>query len=351
MKISSIRHRTAVKRSAAVFLLCAVLLSGCALQSTQKKRYTETFVSVFDTVTTVTGHAESEDAFREAVAYVKDGLEHYHRLFDIYNEYEGVNNLKTLNDRAALEPLKVDMSIIELLEDCREFYTLSGGVFNPAMGGVLSLWHKAREDGIADPQNAYLPSRDALAEAARHSDPESIVIDRERSTVFFSDPELKLDVGGAAKGWAVQRVCENAPEGLLVNVGGNVYATGPKTEDGEPWAVGIQDPKNEEGYLHILNITYGSVVTGGSYQRTYTVDGKEYHHIIDPNTLYPAELWESVSVVADDSGMADMLSTALFLLDRQAGQELLDRFSARAMWADKEGNKYYSTGFEELIKS
>ncbi len=339
-------------RILALVMACCLLLTGCGTQQAPaQKQYTATFLSLFDTVTTVVGKADSEEAFQEKVQQLRDSLDRYHRLFDIYQEYEGINNLKTVNDSAGIAPVKVDKEIIDLLEDSKAYYTATGGAFNPAMGTVLRLWHDAREDGLNDPANAYLPDAQGLKAAAMHMDPEDIILDREASTVFFADPDLKLDVGAIAKGWAVQRVCQQAPEGLLISVGGNVCATGPKSADGTPWAVGIQNPDGSSNYLHILNVKKGCVVTSGSYQRAYGVDGTLYHHIIDPNTLYPSELWTSVTVVSEDSGLADVLSTSLFLLDREAGQALLDRYGAQAMWVDTLGNQYYSPGFQDLIRN
>ncbi len=333
-------------------LLCLTLLGGCASPSEpEKKQYTATFLELFDTVTTVVGRAESEEAFQAMVQPVRDELERYHRLFDIYDSYDGIVNLKTVNEQAALAPVTVDPIILDLLADCKRYSSATGGVFNPAMGSVLGLWHEAREDGLNDPSSAYLPDGDALLAASLHTDPNAIVLDREASTVYFSDPELKLDVGAIAKGWAVERICRALPSGLLISVGGNVCATGPKTEEGTPWAVGIQDPAGGESYLHILNITDGCVVTSGSYQRAYAVDGKRYHHIIDPATLYPGTLWTSVSVVCADSGLADVLSTSLFLLTREEGQALLDDFDAEAMWVTSSGEQFYSPGFRALIRN
>ncbi len=339
-------------RRVLLLCLCLVLFCSCAAptQPTQKQ-YTATFLELFDTVTTVVGRAESEEAFREKIQPLHDSLLYYHQLFDIYHDYDGINNLKTVNDRAGIEAVSVDMGILDLLEDAIRYHEATGGAFHPAMGSVLSLWHEAREDGLNDPENAYLPDETALIEAADHMDISDIVIDRENATVYLSDPAMKLDVGAIAKGWAVQKVCENAPTGLLLSVGGNVYATGPKDESGTPWAVGIKHPDNREEYLHILNITGGCVVTSGSYQRAYTVDGVSYHHIIDPTTLYPSKSYTSVTVVCADSGLADVLSTALFVLDREAGQTLLDRYNAHAVWVDTQGNKFYSPAFRDLIRN
>ena len=330
-------------------LLLCLTLCGCGIQAEQKQ-YSATFLTVFDTVTTILGRDTSEAAFTEKAQAVHDDLLYYHRLFDIYNEYEGLNNLKTVNDHPG-EAIAVDRAVIDLLLDCKEYYTLTLGRVNAAMGSVLYLWHEAREDGLNDIANAYLPDSEALSEAARHTSWDSVLIDEEACTVTITDPTLRLDVGAVAKGWSVQRAAEKAPGGLLISVGGNVCATGPKDSSGTPWVVGVQDPDGGENYLHTLYLTKGSMVTSGDYQRAYLVDGELYHHIIDPDTLYPGRLWRAVTVVCPDSGLADALSTALFLLPRSEGQKLLDKCGSTAMWVDAEGNMYYSDGFEDLIRT
>ena len=136
------------------------------------------------------------------------------------------------------------------------------------MGGVLALWHDARTAGLDDPASAALPDRAALERAAAHMDFDAVVIDEAASTVYISDPETRLDVGAVAKGWSAQRAAENAPEGLLISVGGNICVIGPKTEAGDPWVIGIQDPDGGD-YLHTVCVTGGSVVTSGDYQKYY----------------------------------------------------------------------------------
>ena len=341
-----------MKRFLSIVLLCTLLLSGCAGQEGKGlKQYNATFLTLFDTVTTIVGRAESEEAFTEMARKVHDELLIYHRLFDIYNDYEGVTNLKSVNDAAGIAPVTVDGQIIDLLLDCKKYYALTDGKVNVAMGSVLYLWHTARNDSINDPVHAYLPETEKLKAAAEHTDMEKLVIDREASTVFLSDPDMRLDVGAIAKGWALQRVCETAPEGLLISVGGNVCATGPKDEAGTPWVVGVQDPEDTARNLHTLNIPRGSVVTSGDYQRRYWVGETEYHHIIDPDTLLPGTLWRSVTIVCDDSGLADALSTALFLLPMEEGRKLLDKCGAEALWVDRENNRFMSPGFEALIRT
>lgn len=342
-----------MKRVACGLLLVCILLSGCASgqKMPEKKQYNASFLTIFDTVTTIVGKAESEEAFRETSQVVHDELLQYHQLFDIYNDYEGINNLKTVNDNAGIAPVTVDSRIIALLKDCMTYHELTGGKVNPAMGSVLQLWHVARNDGVNDPANAYLPEMEKLQQAAQCMDFSAVVIDEAASTVYITNSEVQLDVGAVAKGWSVQRVAETAPAGLLLSVGGNVCATGPKDENGTPWVVGVQDPNGGDSYLHTLNVTKGSVVTSGDYQRAYIVDGELYHHIIDPNTLYPSTLWRSVTIICEDSGLADALSTALFLLPLEEGQQLLDKTGALAMWVDRNGESFYSPGFQDYIRT
>ena len=272
-------------------------------------------------------------------------------MFDIYHEYAGINNLKTVNDRAGGEPVEVDSRLIDLLVFCRELDELTGGRVDVTMGSVLALWHEARSSGVDDPEHAALPDSGALKEAAEHTGFELLEIDREASTLRLTDPLARLDVGAVAKGYAVERVCQNAPEGLLLSVGGNVRATGPKP-GGEPWVVGVQEPDGgKEDYLHTLYVSNSSVVSSGDYQRYYTVDGVRYHHIIDPDTRYPGTRWRAVTVLCADSGLADGLSTALFLLSQEEGEALARQCGAEALWVAADGTLSCTGGFQEAVRT
>ena len=333
-------------------VLAVLLLSGCAAPASQSRKavYETTYLTLFDTVTTIKAAAESQEAFAETAGQIHDKLEYYHQLFDIYNDYPGMNNLKTVNDQAGIAPVAVDAALIDLLLDCKDYYEITGGMVNVAMGGVLQLWHEARNDGLNDPANARLPDPEKLGAAAQHMDIRRVEIDEEAGTVYLSDPELRLDVGAVAKGWSVQRLAETLPEGILLSVGGNICATGPKYPD-TPWVVGVRDPAGgAQDYLHTLYVSGGSVVTSGDYQRAYTVDGKLYHHIIDPETRMPSDYWRSVSVICDDSALADALSTALFLLPLEQGQALAEECGVGVLWVNAAGEEVMNDLFHERIK-
>ena len=317
--------------STLMMFLLSLSLVGCnQTKEIEKTKFTASFLSLFDTVTYIVGYSETKEEFEVKTQEIHDKLEIYHKLFDIYNTYEGVNNIKVINENAGKEEVVVDSIIIEFLLDCKEYYNITNGKVNVAMGSVLSLWHDARTEGINNPFEARLPDETKLIEAQNHISFDSIVINKEQSTVYISDPVCRLDVGAIAKGWSVQRVAEEYTEGFLISVGGNVCATGPKPKD-VSWVVGIQKHNSSTEYLHTLNIMKGSVVTSGDYQRKYTVDGKQYHHIIDPVTLYPSNYWHTVTIICDDSGVADMLSTALFLLPLEEGKAILEQFEAEVV--------------------
>lgn len=329
-----------------------LLLSGCQAGmngNAAANRYQTSFLNLFDTVTTIVGYAENEAQFQEQCQKIRDELEFYHELFDVYHDYPGINNVKTVNDNAGVAPVEVDPVLIDLLVFSREIYDQTDGRVNAAMGSVLKLWHESRTVGTDDPEAAALPEEAALREAAEHISFDGVVIDTEKRTVFLSDPLQRLDVGAVAKGYAAELVRRSAPSGYLISVGGNLCANGPRA-DGTPWVVGLENPDGGD-YLHTLNVSGGCVVTSGDYQRYYTVNGVRYHHIIDPQTLMPSRYWRSVTILCEDSGLADALSTALFLMPQAEGQRLLDHYHAEALWVDPDGNEFFSPGFSACIRS
>ena len=335
----------------------AAALAGCGKISEAPKlqRYDAQFLQLFDTVTSVVGYAEDEETFQAYVQELYDELEEYHQLYNIYNDYEGVHNIKTINDHAGMEPVEVDQRIIDMLDYAVEMEETTHGAFNVAMGSVLSIWHDYRTEGIDDPEHAALPPMEELKAAAEHMDIHQMEIDREKSTVYLPDPEMSLDVGAIAKGYATEMVCRKLEADgwnhALVSVGGNVRAIGTRA-DGSSWSVGIQNPdlQSDKKYLYTLAIKDMSLVTSGSYQRYYTVDGERYHHIIHPELLMPWNEYESVSILCRDSGMADALSTAVFNLDQEEGQKLIESLDqVEAMWLYPDGTEKYSSGFERYI--
>ncbi len=335
-------------------LAACLLLCGCSPKQAEPARYEQTFFDVFDTVTTVIVYSGDEDAAQQTIDEAHEMLVRYHKLFDIYNTYEDLNNLCTVNQNAGNAPVPVDEDILDLIAFGKEMHETTDGALNIAMGSVTALWTEYREAGLDDPDHAALPPEDELEEAGRHTDIGGVVIDRTAGTLYLADEALRLDVGAIAKGYAVQRVVEQLKsEGagsLLISAGGNVCAVGTKA-DGSNWKVGIQDPYSG-GYLLAVRVDDRSLVTSGTYERYYTVDGKDYHHIIDPKTLYPSVYYDSVSVLCADSALADALTTGLFCMPLEEGEALVDSLGgAEAFWVLPDGTQTTSAGFEAYVVS
>lgn len=346
-----------MKKIVSVFLALLLVFSFTSCSSVNKKeKFTSSFLDLFDTASTIIAYDESQEAFDAHMEQFHSRLEEYDRLYDIYNSYEGLANLYTVNQQAKDGPVKVDSRIIDLLEYCRYVYDLSEGKTNACFGSVLRLWHYSRDNAGNNPEEASLPDMTALKQAAEHTSFDSLVIDKENSTVYFSDPELKLDVGAIAKGYAVREMTSWAKENLwssaAISIGGNVSTFGFKNDDGKTlWNIGIENPDTEStDYLLNVKITDLSVVTSGDYQRYFVVDGKKYCHIINPDTLMPAEYVASVSVICNDSALGDALSTTLFNMPIDEGKKLVEGLDGvEAVWVDKEYNKSFSSGFENYI--
>lgn len=348
------------KKALLSVLLCAMLLQSIGLAGCGKKteKYTTYSFDYFDTVTTITGYADSQKAFDEVAGEILEELGEYHKLFTIYHRYDGMENLCTVNEtvNGAHRRVTVDPRITEMLLYAKDMYEKTDGTVNVAMGSVLSIWHDYRTEGVEEPWAAKLPEPDELKEAAIHTDIHKLEIDEAACTVTLTDPDMKLDVGAIAKGYAVEMAARSLEEkgisGYVINVGGNVRTVGPKG-DGTPWTVGIENPEedSEEGYLAYLELSGESLVTSGSYQRYYVVDGKRYHHIIDPETLFPSEGYVSVSVVTKSSADGDALSTALFCMDFEEGLALVESLEGvEAMWVLPDGTQKESSGFANYKK-
>lgn len=334
--------------------LILLLLNTAACGSAEKMRYEGEFLELFDTVTRIIGYAESKEEFSEYVQLIHDELEVYHELYDIYNNYEGVNNIKTINDNAGIGPVKVDRRIIDLLLFSREIHAMSDGKMNVAMGAVLKIWHEYRESGIDDPEHAETPPMELLLAASEHIDITGMVIDEENNTVYLKDPKMSLDVGGIAKGYAVEQVSRYIMEqGFtdgLISVGGNVRSFGYKGKNQELWSIGVQNPERGGPDLITVYITDRSLVTSGDYIRYYTVNGKRYHHIIDPETLMPSEYFTAVTIICEDSGMADALSTMIFNMPFKQGMEYIEGLeNTEAVFVLSDGTIKYSSGFQALL--
>lgn len=338
-------------------LLAAVILSLSLLSCRGSTRvYSEVNLDLFDTVTEFIAHTSDDDRFRTVSHSLFGLLEGYHRYFDIYNTYDGIVNLATVNRSAGSDSrsFTVSAEIYELILFGKEAHELTEGRINIAMGSVLSIWRECRADS-----SPALPTEEALNAAAKHTDIDSLVLSNEggKLTLTVTDPLLTIDVGAIAKGFVAKKAVELLSslklenEGFLLNLGGMVCPVGAKPS-GDAWTVGIEHPdtKPHDGYLRQASFSSGSLVTSSDHLRAFTVDGVSYGHIIDPRTLFPPRFFASVSVYCHDPALGDLLSTALFCMTEDEGRTLIKALDGVAvMWVYPDMSVSATENFESIL--
>ena len=310
-----------------VILFLSVLLSAVSCSAPDPTPKNRVFYDYFDTVTTFYDYTGSpEKDFNELASRVESELAEYHRLYDIYNEYASTVNLATLNKNAGNGPQTVDGKIIKMLLFSKEMHALTDGRVNIAMGAVTKIWHDFRTEGTA------VPPMDILQAAAKHTDINDLVIDEENHTVELKDGKMRLDVGAIAKGYAVEMISsslsEDGYDGYVLDVGGNIRAIGQKPS-GSGWTCGVKNPSaaSVQPYVYKTELKNAAMSTSGVYERFYTVDGVNYHHIINGDTLMPENNYLSVSIRADSSALSDALSTAVFNMTQEEAKVFIEGLS------------------------
>ena len=333
----------------AVLLTLSLVLCSCSKISLSPTINSAEIYGYFDTATKISSYAlDKEEEFNANVSQISSVLEHWHRLLDIYNEYEGMNNLCTVNRLAGGDPVPVDPDLIAFVQYAKEMCELTKGEMDITLGAVLKLWHDAGEA-----ETPYVPEESALNEAAEHVGFDRLEIDAVNNTLRLTDPKASLDAGALGKGYAAERTAEmliaKEVTSYALSVGGNIRLLGTKA-DGSPYVTGIRDPQNTDDLALTLEISDTSCVTSGDYERYFTVGGKRYNHIIDKDTLRPAAYFSSVTVICKDSALADALSTALFCMSFEDGLALVTSLEGvEAVWIYEDASINFTMGLESLM--
>ena len=318
-----------------LILLLLISLSGCSGEKLEQYKET-TFDVGFNTPFTLIAYTDSQEKFDELFQEMKSDVRIMNSLFDIYATYDGVNNIKTINDNAGISPVKVDQQIIDILLQSKIYTDKTDGKFNPTMGPVLKIWHKAREAGIAANQEnkpGISPSQAELEAANEYVGWQYVEIDEVNSTVYLNHKEAALDLGAIAKGYAVEKVAQSMQDkGVkygVVNGGGNVKTIGTKL-DNVPWVVGVTNPDNINN-ASVIYLGFNdsmSIVTSGDYERYFIdEDGNHQHHLIDSKTLQPARISRSITITTKNSTLADILSTAYSMTSLQQAKIFTEKLA------------------------
>lgn len=324
------------------------------------EKHEATLYDKFDTVIRYSLYTKSEKEFNEYSKFINDEFDRLHKLYSTYENFDGVDNAKTINDNAGIKPVKVHKDLFDLIKWSVEDYSKYNKKTNIAFGSVTDLWKQYRDNAL-EKKKIEIPSADVLKEKNLHTSIDNIVLDEQNSTVFLKDKDSRLDLGATAKGYATEKIAQEVEKrGLksgIISAGGNVRTIGkPIIKGKDSWVVAIQNPNlNEEPnkqYVAILKIPETtSMVTSGDYQRFYVYNNKKYHHIIDPDTLNPADHFKSVTIVTKDSGLADFLSTTVFVMNYEEGRKLVDSIDGvEAFWVLENNDIKYTDGLKDIME-
>lgn len=329
-------------------------------------KYTHEFIGTFDTVVQLIGYAPDKATFDRWAKAAEKQFRELHQLFDAYHAYPGIRNIYSINEQAGQSPVEVDQRIIDLLVKTRQWRSELSTMVDLTIGPVVALWQEFRERGTADPEQATPPTEERLASALLLTGDADLRIDRQARTVFLARSGMRLDVGAVAKGYATELVAQSLTASgvtsMIINAGGSsVRMIGkPEAPDRKTWNIAIQNPEVilpspdyipelAEPTLTIVHATDTSVVTSGDYQRYYGVEDQIFHHLIDPQNGQPVYHVRAVTVVTRDSGLADFLSTALFLLPYDESRALVERLpDVEALWVFADGRVELTDGMAAI---
>lgn len=212
------------------------------------------------------------------------------------------------------DPVEVSPETYSIISEALRYSDLTGGAFDITIGPLMELWGFVSGD-------FYVPSESEIQSAIALVDASAVVLDPEQLTVCLTKEGMQIDLGGVAKGYTsiqVEKILDSYEvDSATVSLGGNVSVYGRKSS-GELWRIGITDPTDRSRMLGVVEISEGSVITSGGYERFFEADGQKYIHIMDPKTGSPvvSDLL-SVSIIGTDGTMGDCLSTALFVMGRE----------------------------------
>ncbi len=322
-----------VERLFLTLLLVPLLLAGCQQADDQPVRRTRMLMG---TVVEITAFGPRDPT----LAAVDAALDEMARIEQLMSPHIATSDLARLAERGEVD---LHAETAEVLRLALAIHKAGDGAFDPTLGAVKELWD-------IEGDNPRVPDAQALRAALAATGVDGLELTGNH--VRLKRPGIRVDLGGIAKGYAIDRavaVLQKAGiEHASVNAGGDLRLIG--DHNGRPWRIGIQHPRKPGAMLAVLNLENTAVVTSGDYERYFEVDGRRYHHLFDPKTGRPARACQSVTVVAERADVADALATAAFVLGPERGLALLQLYHAEGVIIDAGGTAHVSDGLRERIQ-
>ena len=321
-----------------LFLLCIAMLTACQNSDENKKVSKDIFA--MDTYMTVTAYGKN------AENGVNKAVDEINRLETVLSAEKQESDIYKLNETGS-GTLSTDTK--NIVSKALEINKTTNGAFDISIYPLMVKW------GFIT-QKYNVPSKNEISKLLKDVDSSKIIFDKKSGNIKLKE-NMKIDLGGIAKGYTSNRVMQIFKEcGVksgLVSLGGNVQALGTKT-DGTAWQIAIENPDKSSDYIGVVSVKDKAVITSGGYERYFEKNGKTYHHILDPETGYPAESGvKSVTIVSDDGTLADALSTSLFVMGKEKAldywREHKNEFDT--VLVEDNGDITITGGLEKIFKS
>lgn len=300
--------------------------------------------------TTVETTARSTDINHCKLVLVK-AYQEMQRIENLLSCYKDSSEISAINREAGIHPVKVSYETLSMLKRADAYCKKYNGVFDVTIGPLSDLW------GFSEDKVIVLPRDQEIKELDKLVNYKNIVINEKDTTVFLKKKGMSIDLGGIAKGYAIDRgsavLKENGITNFILNAGGDIYVSGTKDNDTQ-WKLGIKHPRNTNDLVAEFDLRDYAVATSGDYERFKIINGVRYHHILNPATGYPGKLSQSSTVIAPTAEEADATATYIFLLGWKKSLEDKN-LNYPLLIVASDGSVHYNQLFEknynlELIK-
>ncbi|MCW9013801.1 MAG: FAD:protein FMN transferase [Gammaproteobacteria bacterium] len=323
-----------------IFSLLALLLTAC---DNNPKEFHHSILQ-FGTIIDVTLYDVDEKLAAQAFKELDADFEYMHQNWTPWepSSVSRVNSLIPTGKKFSMDP-----SVIPLVIESKKLAAKTDNLFNPAIGKLINLWqfHKHDQPGIAPPDKQQI---DQLIQ----QNPQMSNLHLEGVKMYSDNPNVQLSFGAFAKGYAIdlsiKRLKQLGIDNAIINTGGDLKTMG--NHGDRPWKIAIRHPRKDDIIASIEPQGEESIFTSGDYERFYMYEGKRYHHILDPNTGYPAEGTQSVTVIHHDSGLADAAATALFIAGPDHWHRMAKNLGiTKVMLIDADGNVHVSPEMQQKL--
>ncbi len=325
-----------MKRAGIVLLASVLLAAGCSRPKAIQK--TETIMGTNVTITVVARSPEEGEVAIDA------GMAELRRLDAMLSLYKSDSEITRVNLAAGKSPVKVSHEMIEVLERAVEVSKLSNGVFDVTIGPLVVLWQMRLKEG-------KVPTDAEIAKTRSLVNYRNIIIDEKASTIFLKKKGMILDLGGM-KGYTTDRAAavikKSGIDNAIIAVAGDIWVLGHR-EDGTPWRIGVQHPRDRDKTLAVLDLKDKYISTSGDYERFVIREHKRYHHIIDPRTGKPSKGVISATLIGDKGSLIDPLTKVPFIIGPEEGLKIVKKLGAEAIIVDDQGKVFMTDGIQNLL--